>query len=227
MVALSSKFMNRGVYSVGSASKITEIPPQRIRRWTQGYVYRYRGRQFRSPPAIAAQMGRVGSRAILEFADLLEVRLLEYYRSLGMSWRTIRIATDRARRLFGDPHPYLTARFRTDGQRIFAEMTDGSGDPVLLDLVDNKYEFSRILDQFLVENVDHDREGPFRFYPLGRSARVIVDRRMRFGAPIVVEGVPTSVLAQALRAEGSIEAAARWYQVHQRSVQDAVRFEDR
>lgn len=176
---------------------------------------------------IASQLGRVGSQAVLEFADLIEVRFLEHFRNHGVSWRAIRIAADRARRLLNDPHPFLTTRFRTDGRHLFAEMGTETSDPVLLDLVHNEYRFHQIIEEYLIKDLDYDENGLFRWHPIGRRRRVLVDRRVRFGSPIVYEGVPTSVLANAAQAEGSIHAAAQWYEVSEASVRDAVRFETR
>lgn len=55
---------------------------------------------------------------------------------------------------------------------------------------------------------------------------VVVDPQCQFGRPIVVEGgVQTAVLADAVKAEGSMDAVARWYELPRSAVEQAVRFE--
>jgi uncharacterized protein (DUF433 family) len=63
--------------------------------------------------------------------------------------------------------------------------------------------------------------------PLGVSCKsVVVDPARVFGRPIVVEGgVPTEVLADAVRAEGSPARVAKLYEVPLAAVQDALTFE--
>ena len=49
-----------------------------------------------------------------------------------------------------------------------------------------------------------------------------------FGRPIVApHGVPTEVLAKAAKATGSIAEVARWYEVRETEIRDAVEFEQR
>jgi uncharacterized protein (DUF433 family) len=64
-----------------------------------------------------------------------------------------------------------------------------------------------------------------RWWPLGKERRVLVDPRRSFGHPIVQEGVPTAILARSYRAEGSAAAVARWFEVTEESVADALDFE--
>jgi uncharacterized protein (DUF433 family) len=47
-----------------------------------------------------------------------------------------------------------------------------------------------------------------RWFPLGKNRRVVVDPGRSFGRPISLEGVPTAVLASALKAEKSAEDVA-------------------
>jgi uncharacterized protein (DUF433 family) len=106
-------------------------------------------------------------------------------------------------------------------------MSDDTEDPVFLDLVRNEYQIYKLVETYLHRDLEYDRSGAFRWHPMTRRRRVMIDRRIRFGAPIVPEGVPTVVLAAAAQAEGSVRAAAEWYHVSEQSVRDAVRFESR
>ena len=54
----------------------------------------------------------------------------------------------------------------------------------------------------------------------------MVDPRRNFGQPTLVKsGVPATTLAHSVKANSSIELVARWYEVQQVEVRDAVEFE--
>jgi uncharacterized protein (DUF433 family) len=229
MVAPRYRLIGRGVYSLADAAWLSGVPSRRIRRWTQGYRYIYRGEVRESPPIIAALLPRVEDQPILDFADLLEVRFLNAFRTAGVGWRAIRIAADRAKQLLGRHHPFSTRRFKTDGRTILAEVIGIDGDPALLDLVRDQWAFERVLGPYLYAGIEFNQaDEPTRWWPLGSGRAVVIDPARAFGAPIVVrEGVPTRILANAVVAEGSVSLAARLYEVSESAIQDAVVFEHR
>jgi uncharacterized protein (DUF433 family) len=192
-----------------------------------GYHYRHGGEVRYSPPAIASDLLQPEGTKFVDFADLLEVRLLDAFREYGVSWRTIRIAAEHARELLGRHHPFSSRIFKTDGRTILAELVGATGDKHLLDLVRNQWEFERIVSPLLYEGIEYNQlHEPARWWPLGENRLVLIDPARSFGAPIVVpEGVPTEVLNRAFEAEGSVEAVARWYEVNEDAVRDAIQFE--
>lgn len=219
--------IGRGVYSLKEAHRLIGVPTRRIRRWTAGYRYRHRGIIHYSPPVVGGNLtGQLGIPA-LDFADLLEVRFLNAFREYGVSWKAIRIASERARDLLGLDHPFSSRRFSTDGRTILAEFVSDTGDEVLLDLVRSQYEFRRIVGRYLYGEIEFgDSDSPKRWWPFEGSHRIVVDPRRAFGAPIVdVEGVQTRVLSAAVAVEESIELVAELFQVDPISVTEAVEFE--
>ena len=132
----------------------------------------------------------------------------------------------RAREILHDERPFTTAKFRTDGRSIFLEIAQQANDPVLLDLLKNQYGMKRVIEPSF-KNLDYEENVAVRWWPMSHKHQVVIDPKRNFGAPIVDEGgVATSVLADAVGAEGSIKAAARYYNVNERAVRDAVRFEE-
>ena len=208
-----------GVYSVPEAARLTGVSASRIRRWLQG--------SHTSPPLWRRQIASEDS-LILSFRDLLEVRFIDAFRRHGVSWKSIRVAAECAAEIVHDSYPFSTRRFKTDGRSIFAEILQETGDESLLDLVKSQYEFKSIVEPFLFEGLEFSALGiePVRWWPLGMNRRVVIDPERSFGQPVVEpESVPTAVLARAFKAEGSIQAVARWYRVDPKSVEDAVEFE--
>ena len=216
-----------GVYSVPEAARLTGVSSSRIRRWLRGYSFTSGGSAKTSPPLWQRQLGSEDS-LVLSFRDLLEVRFVDAFRRHRVSWKSIRVAAECAAQIVRDSYPFSTRRFKTDGRSIFAEILQETGDESLLDLVKSQYEFKTIVEPFLFEGLEFSALGiePVRWWPLGRERRVVIDPERSFGQPIVdPESVPTSVLARAFRAEGSIQAVARWYEVDLKSVEDALEFE--
>jgi uncharacterized protein (DUF433 family) len=223
------KYVGRGIYSLAEAERLSGVPRRRIRRWMHGYIFTYRGEKRRSPPPVASDIDQPDTTHLVGFADLLEVRFLNAFREYGVSWKYIRIAAERAQELLGRHHPFSSQIFRTDGRTILAELARETGDKLLLDLVKDQWEFERIISPYLYEGIDYNRlQEPERWWPLGTDRQVVIDPSRAFGAPIVSrEGVPTRILAGAFCTEQSVELVAKWYEVGEQAVRDAVEFESR
>ena len=136
-MAATFELVGRGLYTVAEAERLTRVPSARIRRWTGGYHYRYAGEQHYSPPVIATAVKRIEGSIALDFLDLMEIRFLNAFCEHGVSWRSIRIASECARELIGRRRSFSTRLFKTDGRTILAELIQPSGDKLLLDLVES------------------------------------------------------------------------------------------
>ena len=69
---------------------------------------------------------------------------------------------------------------------------------------------------------------PARWRPMGEHREIVIDPKRSFGQPIVNDGgVPTTVLADAVGAEGSIAKVAALFALPQHSVRAALRYEKR
>ncbi|HRN51914.1 MAG TPA: hypothetical protein PK788_00295 [Gemmatimonadaceae bacterium] len=158
---------------------------------------------------------------------MIEVRFLQAFLNKGVSWKTIRIASERAKEVLGARHPFSHRKFSTDGRNILAELARAEDDPVLLDLVRDQYELNRLVSQHLFGEIDFGPDdAPSVWYPLGKSQRVVVDPRRALGAPIIASvGIPTAVLAQSAEAEGSVTVVADMFGIEVADVLDAVNYE--
>jgi uncharacterized protein (DUF433 family) len=219
-----------GVYTVPEAARLTGIPAPTIRRWVTGYTYTRNGIAHRSPPLWEGQIAPAENSVALGFRDLLEVRFIDFFRNQGVGWKAIKLAADCASDIIHDSHPFSTKRFKTDGRSIFAEIVQATGEESLLDLSKRQYEFKSFVEPYLFQGLEFSDIGiaPVRWWPLGKNRRVTIDPDRAFGQPICTpESVPTVILANAYEAEKSVDAVARWFMVHPRSVLDAVEFENK
>ena len=63
---------------------------------------------------------------------------------------------------------------------------------------------------------------------MGEKREIVIDPKRSFGQPIVSDGgVPTTVLVDAVEAEGSIAKVASLFALLQQSVRAALRYEKR
>jgi uncharacterized protein (DUF433 family) len=220
------RFVGIGIYSIREASRLTGISPRSIRRWMLGYDYTSKGARNRMPPVVKGQLPLIGGVPALSFLDLQEVRCLQTLRSHGVSWHTLRLASERAREIVGRDHPFSTGRFRDDGRRILTAVAKDSGDLALEDIVTNQLGFEKVLRNFL-KGLEFVEGQAARWFPT-KDHRVVIDPARSFGQPVVIkEGVPTLVLSKAFNAERSLERVAEWYRVEVDSVKAAVAFEQR
>jgi uncharacterized protein (DUF433 family) len=218
-----------GVYTVPEASRLTGVPRARIRRWLRGYEFGRDNTRRRSAPVWRAQLAPIDRSVALGFLDLMEVRFVDAFLKAGLTLGTIRKAAKLASELVGQSHPFSTQKFRTDGRRVFAELRHRErGDKTLYDLERKQFGIYDFIVPSLLEGIEFDSEGQAaRWYPDKVTApRVVIDPNRQFGQPIVdLGGVQTSALADAFRAEGSIERVARWFELSVEAVEQAVKFE--
>ena len=222
-------YLNAGIYTVPEASRLTGVSTGRIRRWLKGYTYTARKKRYSSPRLWTGQFKAVDNKLALGFLDLIEVKLVDAFLSLGVSWGVIHKARDHAQKWFpGESHPFCTRKFLTDGRQIFLQLHRETGEASLVEIAGNQQVFAQIMQPFLKELEFSAENALERWWPLGRDHRIAVDPRRNFGQPIIFqEGIPTHTLVRSVRANGSAEEVARWYEISPEAVQEAVEFENK
>jgi uncharacterized protein (DUF433 family) len=214
-----------GLYTASEASRLLQLPAARVRRWLGGYS----GAKGNYPPLWNPQLSRLDDQLGLGFLDLMQLRIVDrIVRKTEISLQALRKALDHIRdlKLIDHHHPLATARFQTDGSRIFLETGHEVGEPILYDVLGKQYGFHRVIAPSF-KDVDLDL-AITRWWPLGKQRTVVIDPERSFGAPVASgSGVPTATLALAVEREGSTRAVTRWYPVTEREVRDAFAFERR
>jgi uncharacterized protein (DUF433 family) len=222
---LVSAFLGVGLYTVPEASRLTRVSIGRIRRWARGYSFVPPGGERRTSPPVWRLQYPEADGVVLTFRDLIEIRAVNAFLEAGVSWNKLRRSAQAAVEIFGGTHPLSSRRFKTDGERIFAELLRKDATANIIELADRQYVFRKIVDEFLF-GVTFLKNEPSQWWPLGEKRAVVLDPSRAFGQPIVAEGsVQTRVLAGAFAAEGSYDRVARWYGVPVRGVKDSVEYE--
>src|SRR3546814_21018758 len=78
---------------------------------------------------------------LLGFRDLVEARIVHALRKSRIGLPTIRLCIDRAKEMLGEDHPFSTKAFKSDGKRIFLEITTGVDETRLIDLKERQHVF--------------------------------------------------------------------------------------
>lgn len=227
---MTYSLLQTGIYSIPEASRLTHVSTWRIRRWLRGYEFKTKHGVQRSLAVWHSQLAPIDNRIALGFFDLLEVRCVDALITAGVTWKTLRQAHTKAQELFRHRHPFCTNKLMTDGQTIFMTLQEKNDEKTLWDMKDVQRVFDQIIQPFL-KNVEFEQgEIPARWWPMGKDHRVALDPRRNFGQPsIFQDGIPTSVLARSVSANGStedsVEEVARWFEISPDSVLGALEFE--
>jgi uncharacterized protein (DUF433 family) len=135
------------------------------------------------------------------------------------------LCIERAKEILGDDHPFSTRAFKTDGRKIFLEITDGVEEPRLIDLRERQHVFRAFILPSL-SGLEFGEAGAARWWLIPNRKTLVADPERSFGQPIVAEvGLLTSRVVQEVAAEGSVDRVAKLYHLPLRSVRDALAFE--
>ncbi|MBA8819452.1 hypothetical protein BRY73_08470 [Ochrobactrum sp. P6BS-III] len=219
-------YVGVGSYTASEAARLLHTPARNINRWLRGYSYRHHTKEARfMQPLWTPQHKSDDDNLELGFRDLIELRFVKAFVDAGVGLLAIRNCLDYARECVRDEHPFSTRRFQTDGRTIFLESIERAEESKLLDLKERQYVFKQVIERTF-KDLDIEDDTVARWRPFHGKKTIIIDPSRAFGQPIASEfGVPTTALADAVEAEGSVEYVAKLYEVSVNVVRDAVQFE--
>lgn len=221
---MQSSLLSTGIYSISQAATLLDIHPLRLRGWICGK------RGAKHGPLIRTQLPRVDHRIALSFVNLIEAKFIAAFADRGVSVLSIRYMAEEAERFLSHPHPFATDWiFTTDGKKIFAQSAERANDPCLYDLKGRNFAMHGVLAREFMDDVQFSANGlAGAWFPRKDIApSVLVSPKVSFGAPVLENsGVPTEALNAAYLAEDRDEnTVARWFDVSQEEVLQAVEFE--
>jgi uncharacterized protein (DUF433 family) len=215
-----------GAYTAPEAARLLKTSALNLNRWLRGYTYRRSGEERRMPPLWTSQHADVQEHLEIGFRDLIELRFVKAFVDAGLGLLAIRNCLEYARECVRDERPFSTRRFQTDGRTIFLESIERAGEAKLLDLKKRQYVFKQVIERTF-KDLDIEDDTVARWRPYHGKKSIVIDPGRAFGQPIASQfGVPTVALAEAVEAEGSLEDAARIFDVPVGIVRDAVNFEE-
>lgn len=215
-----------GAYTPAEAARLLHMQPVTLRRWLYGYAYERDAESHEQPPLWKPQYDAEHDGPLLGFRDLVEARIVHALRKSRIGLPTIRLCIDRAKEMLGEDHPFSTRVFKTDGKRIFLEITKGVEEPRLVDLKDRQHVFRDFVLPSL-QGLEFGDERAERWWLVPSRKTIVADPRRSFGQPIIhASGLLTSRVSQEVKAEGSIERVAKLYDIPAIAIRDALQFEN-
>jgi len=216
------------LFTPADAERIVGAPASTTRRWLEGYAFEHKGERRTKGPRLGPSATRIDGVLLMSFLDLVEVHMARIMRRQGVSWPNIDRAAAFFRDAWHDPHPFALQRFRSDSRSVFVELGRGIGDNSLLQLGANQFVFDALIEQSLFDVLDFREDGvPWRLWPRGRDAQVVIDPARSFGHPILdAQGVPVRMIVAAFAAnDNQIDRVALWFDLPVDAVEAALRYE--
>lgn len=211
-----------GIYTAPEAARMVGMQSATLRRWLLGYDHDAKHEEPLWQPQYDANSD---AGVLLGFRDLIEARIVNALRAKKIGLPTIRICMERAREIVGQDRPFSTSQFKTDGKTIFLEITRDLDEPELIDLRRKQGVFNRVVAPSLAD-LDFGPDGAERWWLLHGKRTIVADPGRAFGQPIVAgHGITTARVAQAVKAEGSVAAVAKIYEIKPKLIRDALAYE--
>ncbi len=213
---METHILGNGVYSYAEASELTRVSYRRVHSW-------FKGRRDRLTAPLLTSAYSKGS--VLSFLDLIEVLVAGQLRAHKVSMNTLRRAYRSMAEYLQTDHPFSRQELLTDGQNVFVQISERTGEKELIELVSNQHIIRDVLLPYL-DRVDFDTESLLACR-WNIADGVVIDPSRSYGKPIVEScAMPTSILAAAYEANNrDAGRVADWYGVTQADVERAVSFE--
>jgi uncharacterized protein (DUF433 family)/DNA-binding transcriptional MerR regulator len=212
-----------GIYTVSETAELIGVSQRRVRGWITGYG------STRMPPLIENELGWVGNRVAFSFTNLMEMKFVAFFENAGIKLGHIRAIMSEVRVALDHRHPFASKTvFRTDRRKIVAEIAKKRTGKLIYDLKTKNYEMRTVMLDTLMDDVHYDADGMARWwYPRQHAApNVFVHPKIAFGRPVLRDSnIPTRTIAEAVKAEGDVSTVAQWYDLSQKQVREAVKFE--
>jgi uncharacterized protein (DUF433 family) len=221
--------IGQGIYTVPDVSRFTSVPTSNIYNWLYGGSLSNKVNNIsKKHPTLAHQFNLMNHIANISFNDMIQIRFVNYFRAQGVSLQSIRHAAKNAAKLLSTTHPFCSAKFKTDGVHLLAEVCEHDGKCNLVELKSMQNVFKEFIDPFLT-TLDYEQEIVSRWWHDQGNNKVVLDPRYNFGKPTIPEsGYTTETLFDAFKANGlSFNVVADWFEIDQESVEAAVDFEMR
>lgn len=196
-------------YRIRDAAQYAHLSSQTVASWHK--------------PITSNKVGVLGPKdkgAALSYLQLIELAVAAACRDAGMKLADIRAARAYFAGAYEADYPFATLRLATDG----VDLAIKAGAELLIGNKGGQLAWKQIIgDRF--KEFEYDDEGmATRWHVAGKKSPVIIDPRVRFGAPHVA-GVPTWVLKDRWEVGEAVQDIADDFELQPSEVVKALEFE--
>jgi len=227
---MMTAILGQGIYTIREASSLVQLPYKRVSRWVKGYSYTLEGdnRRKKAPSVLNVDIPVIDGRFAVSFLNVIELLFVKKFLGMGVSLKTIRIASEVAAEILNNTHPFAFQRFATDNRAIFLEIEEKTGNKSVIDLAKRQCEIKPFIGQYL-KNVEFDHVTYLanRWRPMGEDIPIIIDPNIAFGKPVIENTrIGTNTIFKQYLAERSMPKVADWFDISMDAVNYAVKYEE-
>lgn len=220
---------DKPAYPASEAAYILNLPPATVKAWSFGQTRRDDGSvRFKAVIHAADKHNK-----LLSFVNLCELHVLAAIRRVHrVSLPKVRDSVEYLRNQLGVDRPLIDRQFKTNGIDLFVEQASK-----LLNVSRQGQEALRGEFELALARIERDNQGnPIKLFPYSRTSDhtaeqpkfVVIDPRLSFGRPVLTQSaVPTEVIFDRFQAGDSLEDMALDYNVDEKEIEEALRFEQR
>lgn len=160
------------------------------------------------------------ARAKLTYLQLIELAVVAACRKAGMKLQDIRAARAYYAGAFKTKHPFATLKLKTDG----VDLAMDAGAELLIGNKGGQLAWKSFIGEKFKE-FEYDEQGlATRWHVAGNDSPVVIDPRVRFGAPHVA-GVPTWLLRERWEKGEPADELLEDFGLRKRDLNAALKFE--
>lgn len=189
-------------YEVKEAARYAHIHANTVWRWHKNTT-----------------LGARDSRSKLSYLQLAELAVAAACKEAGMKLVDIRVARAYFAAAFKTEHPFATLELTTDG----VDLAMKAGADLLIGNKNGQLAWKQVIGERFKE-FDYEDGLAVRWYVAGKKSPVVIDPRVRFGAPHVA-GVPTWLLKDRWEAGEPIDEIEGDLNIKASELTAALRFE--
>lgn len=208
----------QGVYNYTEAARLVGVTVQRLARWADGYTYTLKSGEYAASAPIL-QTARKKYKGVLSFRELIELFFVREYSALRVALPEIRRTAEHLAQVLG-PYPFVRANLIVSGRELLIKTAH--------DLLERPAVGQLVADfgEAFQHRVAFRDDMVAQYRPPGYGEKILLDKQIRGGEPIVSEyGVPTRAIYALWEREQMLEPLAEYYELDLRDVSVAVRYE--
>lgn len=189
-------------YDVNEAARYAHVHASTVSRWQHSATIRGRA-----------------ARTKLSYLQLIELAVVAAAQKAGMKLADIRAARAYFAGAFDTEHPFATVRLSSDGVDLAAK----AGADLLIGNKGGQLAWKSVIGQRFRE-FEYEDGLATRWHVAGEASPIVIDPRVRFGAPHV-SGIPTWLLKERWETGEPIDEIKDDFSLDKRDILAALRFE--
>jgi uncharacterized protein (DUF433 family) len=214
----SERWRRDPIYTIAEAAHLAKVSHQTVRNWLYGYPA---DEGTKSPILGAKEKG-----PLVSFLQLAEIIIVSGFRKNRIKTERIALAHNFMQKEWGLEFPFAHEKLEPLGGHLlhrFDEEEPGAS-LATLDTELKQWTLPRLVIERL-HNFDYELDFVSKWYPIGKSAKVVVNPRYSAGKPTILDRrVTVEAIIRRLKARYSISFISSDLRISREAIEDALRY---